>query len=135
MDVNNYWEERFVKAFVTKDKQDRYLAFLNSKKKRKEILDRLNHTPNLVFSNALQFQGNRLNSNLLKNTLENYGAENTCYVISADHDLDRKALDMDDALQIFADLDFGSVFIFPPHPIALYRGEAPLHAGFIFRQN
>lgn len=38
------WESRFVDAYIMRSKRERYLSFLRAPRRRKEILNRLNHT-------------------------------------------------------------------------------------------
>lgn len=131
-DDRNFWETRFVDAFVTKSKRVRYKKFIRDPGKRDKILDRLNHNADLDFDRGIQLAGSHGLSQQLIQKLSDCEIETHCWLISDDPELDCKLLAVGDAAELTANADWGTVMICPPRPIAVYRAEAPVKSLYLF---
>ncbi len=127
-------EAAFVKAFIVKDKQERYLHLLASPKRRREILDRLNHNldfdPKYAVLVPYEFRATAKTAQLLRTR----GAGATCRVIADTLDADRLDLPLQEALARIIAHDFGSVLCCLPGQIAFYKPEAVEQAWYIFER-
>lgn len=128
----NFWEAKFVDAFVLKSKRSRYKKLLRDPGKRNKILDRLNHNADLDFSQGVELAGRHAFSALLIQKLSTYNIDDQCWLISDDSDLDCRLLPMREAAELTADADWGTIMICPPNPIAVYRAEAPETKLYLF---
>lgn len=91
-------EEEIVKAFIVKERRERYLSLLSSAKGRKKFIERLSHG----ISNELDpSYAHRTVSSAreIESLLKKKGAPETCYVISEDDDLDGKEIPLQEALE------------------------------------
>ena len=74
-------EQAFVKAFVVRNKRDRYLSLLGNPRKRSEILDALNHGPGLDWTFGLEHPKYTIDG--LEALLLGKGARaDSCYLIA-----------------------------------------------------
>jgi hypothetical protein len=117
------WEERFVRAYVVKAKQERYLGFLKSKKNRSKILDRLNHNLDYDESKARELAPEEHESEALIRLLRARGVDDTACLMADSSDDDGRFLPLDQAVPMLLDGPWGAVLICPPKPIALYKEE------------
>ncbi|MEP3278192.1 MAG: hypothetical protein ABJN26_15350 [Stappiaceae bacterium] len=120
---SDFWEAKFVDAFVTKSKRSRYKTLLKNPKKREKILGRLNHNPDLDFSHCNPRTGMRAYSSELMEKLSAYHLEPQCWLLSFDSELDRKLLPLNEAVEAICSAFWGTVIICPPMPIAVYSPE------------
>ena len=118
------WEERFVRVFVVKEKQDRYADGLRSSKRRTKILDRLNHSFDYDEAKARALANREFESaDALCGLLRSLGVAETCFYMADDNDLDGAELSLEMAVDDFLFCEFGAVIICPPKPIGIYKGE------------
>lgn len=128
----NYWEAKFVDAFVLKSKRSRYKKLLRDPRKRFKILDRLNHNADLDFSHGVELAGRETLPALLIQKLSTYDIDDQCWLISDDSNLDCKLLPTREAAELTVEADWGTIMICPPNPIAVYRAEAPETKLYLF---
>ena len=127
-------EEAVIKAFVLRDKQERFLSFVASSKKRKKFTRELPHfhwfdkrystpvnwsvDPNLkLWDRHVQGIGNIIR------LLKSKGAGQTCWVISENVDIDGKLLTLESALESVAGNGMGSILSCIPGRLAYFEGE------------
>jgi hypothetical protein len=117
-------EQAFVAAFITHERQQRYLELLASSKSkgRKKILDRLNHRFDLDYSLAERVPSNAPS---LERTLKAKGAGTMCHIIADTSGLDGSTLPLGEALEFALSHDFGVVLSCVPGRLAFYKSEAP----------
>ena len=127
-----FWEERFVDAYVTETKRSRYKQLLKNPKKRRKILDRLNHCADFEFEKAVRLTGAQSFADHVMQELFSHNIEAHCWLISYDSDLDGKRLPVRQAACLTTMADWGTVMICPPKPVAVYRAEASESALFLF---
>lgn len=90
----NSHEEAFVKAFVERDRQERFLGFLANPKKRRKLIDEFNHLKSgflaAKFMSRLQGTGS-LPRNVFQ-TLHKLGAPENCWAMGGRFDGQEKEL-------------------------------------------
>jgi hypothetical protein len=120
-------EQAFVAAFITLERQQRYLElFASSKSKgRKKILDRLNHRFDLDYSLAERAPSNECFAPTLERILKAKGAGAMCHIIADTSDLDGSTLPLGEALEFALSHDLGVVLSCVPGRLAVYKSEAP----------
>ena len=128
----NYWEVKFVDAYVMKSKRSRYKKLLGNPTKRGKILDRINHNADLDYEKAIRLSGAQAFSSQLIRKLSAFEIDAQCWLISDDPELDGKLLQMREASELTAGADWGTIMICPPKPIAVYRAEAPETSLYLF---
>ncbi len=127
-------EQATIKAFVSRDKQERFLTFLSKPRTRKKLTQELASfrwfdprfataiswkvDPNLgLWQKHLQGIDN------VHRLLESKGAGKTCWAISADADLDGKELELESVLERVFVSDTGTILSCLPGRLGLYAGE------------
>ena len=108
-------ETAFVQSFIMRERRERYLTKLASRKKRRTFLDHLNH----------QFRRD-LDARFIA-----YGARtwpnnvNQCYILADEVQFDGKLLSSSEAADAVSSACFGIVVSFVPGKLACYKDEAP----------
>ena len=117
-------ETALVRAFISGNRQPRYLDRLKSVKGRRPFLeDRLYHMGDLDERYATRIQPGEQNVEQIYKLLTDRGAPESCHVISTNRDLDGKQFDLLDALQrTFASFE-GTLISCIPGLLAYYEGE------------
>jgi len=121
-------EEDFVNTFVAKEKRERYLEALGSPKKRKKLLDQLNHKHDFHDRRVSLIADDRSVEELLSAKR----APNSCYVLADGHKFDGKTILLKEALE--ADHSFSFVIICDPGRLAVYWPESPSQAILLERK-
>ena len=116
------WEERFVRAYIAKTRQNRYLTFLKGKK-RQHILNRLNHSLDLDDRKAEVLDKRHRSASALTGLLRDQRVADTCFLIADGSEYDGCELPLDQGVDALLNNFFGAVLICPPKPIALYKTE------------
>src|ERR1041384_1796186 len=129
----NEHEQAFVRAFVVADKQERYLAKLDSKRHRKEFLSRLHH--NLDYEPKLASQVPPAEQSALRifERLRKLGAPVQCYAIAADDRLDGRELPLKDTREAVVGMGSGIVLSCVPGGLAYYESEEMNGRFILFR--
>jgi hypothetical protein len=121
-------EEQTIKAFMLKERRDRYLSFLGNNKRRKEVLDRLNHCKDFD-ERFMQW----LPSNAdIVNILLKAGSPSEVYVIS-DSSLDGKIMPLSDAIHETSMTGSGTIVSCIPGKLAYYYDEGGERCGILKR--
>ena len=127
-------EAAFVKAFIVKEKQERYLQLLNSPKRRREILDRFNHNLDFDPKYAAIVPKELRTLDKMAHLLRAHGAGEMCHVIADALDADGQDLPLREALAEVIAHDFGSVLCCIPGRLAFHKAEAIEQAWYIFER-
>ena len=123
-------EEKIIKAFFLKERRDRYLMLLGSKKRRNEALDKLNHCKDFD-SRFIQW----LPSNAdIFNILRKEGAPDKAYIISDSKEIDGKTLPLADAIHEAAMGGWGTIISCIPGKLAYYYDEVGERRGILRRK-
>lgn len=127
-------EQATVKAFVSRDKQERFLTFLSKPKTREKLTQELVSfrwfdprfaaaIPWKVDPNLGLWQRHLQGIDKVYRLLKSKGAGKTCWAISADADLDAKELELETVLERVFDSDTGTILSCLPGRLGLYSGE------------
>lgn len=125
-------ENRFVDTFVAPARRDRYRLLLANKKKRREILDRLNHWFEFIPSFATEIPSGQHSAKGVLNLLRQRGLKDTdmVYILSDIGALDTMHLPLHQAIERVKEAQFASVVCCVSGKLAYYRPEAPAN-GYI----
>jgi len=127
-------EQATIRAFVLRDKQERFLAFLAKPKSRKKFTNELAHfrwfdqrfanpvpwkvDPNLKLGER-HLQGIESICRLLRSK----GATRTCWVISEDGKVYGQEMDLESAVEEVIGSGMGTILSCIPGKLALFAGE------------
>jgi len=129
-------EAAVIRAFVQRDKQERFLSFLASPKNRKKFTESLSHFRwfDQRFAASLRWkvdQDPKLTpwekhlsgiENIVR-LLKSKGAGPSCWVISEDPEIDGRELDLRAALEHVNGRQMGTVLSCVPGKLAYFEGE------------
>lgn len=118
----NIHEEKFVASFVVKKKQGRYLELLSSEKHRDKITGGFDHCSDLNDRFLNQIPVQQHNPDDVLALLRKAGAGESCWILSADWNIDQKEMNLSDAITkyLFSGETFFSCI---PGRLVLYSGE------------
>ena len=127
-------EQETIRAFVLRNKQERFLGFIANPKNRKKFLQELGHfrwfdqrfvtpvlrkvDPSLALWDR-HVQGNKNIARLLKSK----GAGQMCWVISEDAEIDGRESDLESALENVHGRGIGTILSCIPGKLAYFEGE------------
>jgi hypothetical protein len=120
-------EPAFVKAFLKREKWARYLQLLANRKRRAEILVRLNHKLDYIPELAVEVPEDQDYPEALERLLQAKGAPATCHVLVNGLRIDGREMPLREALNTVCMHMYGSVLSCIPGHLAYYRPEAPGH--------
>jgi hypothetical protein len=120
-------EAAFIAAFVIPARRSRYSAFLSSRKRRGEILNRFNHFFDFVPERAAQVP--RVSASEYARNLRTRGAGHLAYVIGGGSD--GCELPIEAAIETSLASGWGAVISCLPGRLALYLQEFPPGDAFI----
>ncbi|MFI5095860.1 MAG: hypothetical protein ACHQIK_20745 [Candidatus Acidiferrales bacterium] len=127
-------EQATIKAFISRDKQERFLTFLSKPKSRKKLTQELAHfrwfdprfataIPWKVDPNLGLWQRHVQGIENVHRLLKSKGAGKTCWAMSADAALDGKELELESVLERVFDSDIGTILSCLPGRLGLFSGE------------
>jgi len=111
-------EIRFIKHFVTKNKQERYLNLIANAGKRKKFISELAHFKFLDFSKF-----DKLNAAIESVLKQRIGSIRDCYIISENKMIDTKRIEVESALSQVIGYGMGTLLIFGDAKLVYYEGE------------
>lgn len=116
-------EELFFDTFINKDKKKRLKNLLKSKKGRKKIRESLPHS--LIFNPAFikNIPANQQTKKNITKLLITKNAPPTCYLISEHTSLDRKTMNLEDAINTIVGSGISTIISCIPGKLAYYEGE------------
>ena len=118
-------EAAFVEGFIASAKQARWAQFLSNPKRRKEILNQLNHNLPYIPDLGAEVPGNHDFPAELERLLKAKGAGPTCHVIVDGLKIDGRELPLTEALNEVCMHEFGAVLSCIPGRLAYYKPESP----------
>lgn len=116
-------EIEFVKNFIVKEKQDRFLTLINNKKKRNKLRLLIAHRMDFIKTNIYLIDKNNICKNDIYLILKKYGAPENCYIICESSIHDRKEMKIKEALDILFNSGLGFILSCIPGEVAYYQGE------------
>lgn len=112
-----FHEIEFIKSFVIKNKQERYLSFVQSKNNYNKFLEILNHR--IINEIEKKYISNQADIKQLLNNIS------ICYIISDQKDYNKKELPVIEALNIINKAHYGTIISFIPGEVACLKLESP----------
>jgi hypothetical protein len=116
-------EEATIKAFIIPVRQERYLEFLKSPKKRAKFIAQLAHFKHLNPKFVVSIPGNQRNPSSLQKLLAGKGAGTKCWVISENSELDGQEIDLQTALEKTIGYQMGTFISCIPGKLAYFEDE------------
>ena len=116
-------EEAVVKAFILPVRQERYLEFVRSPKKRPKFIEQLAHFKHLNPKFVVGIPSDQRNSSALLKLLMGKGASDKCWVISENSELDGKEIDLQAALKETVGRQMGTFIPCIPGQLAYFEDE------------
>ena len=116
-------EEILIKRFIINHKQDRYLGFINKERTRFKFTSGLYHFKDFKWNLFRAIPGNENERTTIMSKIDNNKNINSCYVISANKDLDGKLFTVSDAIDNVVGQE-GTILIFGDAEIVYYEAEA-----------
>jgi hypothetical protein len=127
-------EQATIKAFVSRDKQERFLTFLSKPKTRKKLTQELANfrwfdprfttaIPWKVDPTLSLWQRHVQGIENVYRLLKSKGAGKNCWVISADALFDGKELELKSVLEDVYDSDRGTILSCLPGRLGLFSGD------------
>jgi hypothetical protein len=120
-------ENTLIDTFITPLRRERYRLLLANKRKRHEILDRLNHWFEFVPAFATEVAGGEHTVEGVLSLLRRRGMQDTdpVYILSDIRALDTLHLPLREALKDVLEAQFASIVCCVAGRLAYYRPEAP----------
>lgn len=122
-------EEATIRAFMRKERRERWVAGLASAKRRPRMLDKLNHTDDIDEKHATVLPGGAD----IESELRRRGAGEICHVISDNADLDGRDLSLGEALRKMEEGTWGTLICCVPGRLAYYMSESGVTRLLLYR--
>jgi hypothetical protein len=120
-------EEKTIRAFIIKERRDRYFMLLESKKRRNEALNKLNHCKD-IDERFIKWLPS--NADIVK-ILEEEGSPEHVYVISDSKKIDGKMMLLADAVHEASMGGWGTIISCVPGKLAYYYDEVGERRGIL----
>ena len=117
------WQIETIKAFVLKQKQDRYIEKLSSDKKRKKFVESLAHWNDFDPRLVVKITPSSQHPPGIESILRAKGAPATCQVISENSRLDNKTVLLEFALKETVGYQMGTILCCIPGQLAYFENE------------
>ena len=118
-------EAALIKAFVSPNKQERYLDFVANAKRRKKFVQALYHFNDFDRSYEVAIPRNQRTPEEIARLLKSRGAPEICYAISTNKEIDQKRIALSEVLQSIVDGSDGTLLSCIPGRLAYFEGESP----------
>jgi hypothetical protein len=116
-------EKALVRAFILRQRQDRYLEFFAKPKRRRDITGELAHFKHLDPKSIVEIMPRFQHTKDILSILRQKGAPDTCYCISESYDLDAKTLPLLEALKEVVGRGIGTFLSCLPGSLAYFEDE------------
>lgn len=120
----NEIEQNFIKKFIMKDKQERYLGFLAKDKTRSKFTGELHYLRDLNWRLFREIHGNESEANVILAKVNSKKNILNCWIISYWREIDRKVFSIDEAIKNIVGRE-DTILIFGDAEVVYYEGEAP----------
>jgi hypothetical protein len=127
-------EAAFAKAFLASEKRARFIQYLADPKRRKEMLDRLNHDLPYMPGFATGIPSHQDYPDELEKLLKAKGAGPTCHVIADGLKADGRELPLREALNLICMHERGAILSCLSGRLAYYKPESPGQGILLERQ-
>jgi hypothetical protein len=123
--VNREIELEFVESFIRPGKRDRWLELLQTLRGRKKLRMSLAHCADFEPKAIVEIVSNQQNAASIFQMLREFGATDTCYLISENDSWDATEPDLQSVLREIVGYGFGTIVSCKPGVLAYYEGEGP----------
>ncbi len=123
MKIDKTEEKLFIESFVKKNKRDRSLFELNSKKKRGNFFNKLCHRYDEIIDSRYMEKIQTSSSIDIFNLLKKEGAKKDCYILSYLEELDGHRMPLSDALKECVGRGMPSIVSCIPGKLAYFEAE------------
>jgi len=124
-----------VNAFVVPAKRERYVGFVSSPKARRKFIEALYHFRDFDPAVIVELPPSLETRDGVLKELQRRGAGHTCYIVSADAELDRTTSPLSDAVDRVFTLVEGTIISCVAGRLAYYEGEAPRNRFILHRKS
>ncbi len=114
-------EAKLIRKFVKRDKQDRYLAFIDNPKSRQKFLNKLSHFSDFETANFEELRKDE--KHIILDRIKSLGVVKDCYIISENSELDGRRMLIGDALTETIGYGHGTIIVFGDAEFVYYDGE------------
>lgn len=123
--IENSIEIKFVKTFILKNKRERSIYELKSKKKRRDFFSKLCHRYNEIIDPRFMIKIEPPNSSSMDifQVLRKEGAGENSYLMSFLDELDGKKMSLSEALENCVGIGMPSIVICTPEKLAYFEAE------------
>jgi hypothetical protein len=119
-------ETALIRAFVVPAKQERYLAFVSSPRRRRKFLEELRHFRDFDPTCVVEIPGKDHHATTIEQLLRDRAAPTMCFVVSTDRAVDRQILPLAEVLpRIVGGTDHGTLLSCIPGRLGYFEGEGP----------
>jgi hypothetical protein len=127
-------EVEFVKAFVNKRQQDRFVAFVTGQHREKFTRELAHGGAKFIDSRfKIELPGRDQNPEAIALALKSKGAPESCHLTSEHSSLDNKNLNLLDALKEVVGRGIGTIISCIPGKLAYFEGEEMNDRFILFR--
>ena len=116
-------EEEILRAFIRRERADRYVAQLRKKMRREKLRNDLHHFYDFDGRWIRQLTRDEDNPRALYALLRKLGAPEGCYVMSGDSDYDGAHVELFEVLTAIHATGMGTIVSCVPDKLAYYEGE------------
>lgn len=113
----------FIRSFVTKNKQDRFIGFVRSKKHRGEFASELDHPNFISLRFAKEIAPVDQNPDSIATILRRKTKRDRCFVISTNESINQKHMLIEDALENTVGHSYGTILSIIPGRLAYFEDE------------
>jgi len=116
-------ETLFISAFIIKEKKERYLNLLSSKKGRAKFRLKLPHLQDINKTYLHKIAPNEQNIAHILNQLRSYNSPPNCHIMAEHSKYDQKTMQIEDALQTLFASGISYIISCIPGKLLYYEGE------------
>ena len=118
-------EEALIRAFVVSSKHDRMVELLANPKRRRKVTSSLAHFRDLDPRWIVPVIASKHDPRSVAEALRSRGANDTCWVISENSEIDARRLPLLEALEAVIGSGMGSLLSCAPGALGFFEGEGP----------
>jgi hypothetical protein len=116
-------ERKLIEKFVTKNKRERFLTFIEKEKTRKKFLKELYHFKDFDWKLFREIPGSQNEREVVTKKVGNRKTISSCYVISANKEFDERTFSVSEAILEVVGQE-GTILIFGEAEVVYYEAEA-----------
>ena len=127
-------DEALIRSFVVSSKQERYLGFIASPRRRPKFTGALYHFADFDRACLVEIAPRDQTTEAIEVLLTRRGAPKSCYVVSTNEQIDQKTLPLAEVLRIIVGGPDGTVLSCIRWHLGYYEGESPSNRALLVRR-